>query len=156
MEQPPSSSGGSQVRVHFSAEMLLASMGPGGPGTSNTFTLMCSSLIPKGLLAVIVYSPVFFRLAYLIDRVEEVGVLVMVTMSEVLNSRPPFDQTEVGGGLPTILEAEITMVSPALTDTPSFMSWSIVIVGGSAERMEASGVTTVYTNHIFKVKTVCV
>lgn len=48
------------------------------------------------------------------------------------------------------------MVSPALTDTPSFMSWSMVIVGGSAEWMEANGVTTVYTTHVFKVMTVCV
>lgn len=111
-------------------------MGPGGPGTSRTFTFTCSSLMPKGLLAVMVYSPVFFRLAYLIARVEEVGVLVMVTMSELFISRPPFDQTEVGGGLPTILQAEITMVSPAMTDTPSFISGSMVIVGGSAERTE--------------------
>lgn len=62
----------------------------------------------------------------------------MVTMSEFLNSRPPLDQTEVGGGLPTILEAEMTMVSPALTETPSLMSGSIVMVGGSAEGREDS------------------
>lgn len=90
--------------------------------------------MPKGLLAVMVYSPVFFLLAYLIAREEEVGVLVMVMMSELLNSRPPLDQTAVGGGFPKILEAEIRMVSPALTETPSFMPGSIVMVGGSAEK----------------------
>lgn len=65
------------------------------------------------------------------DRVEDVGVVATLTMSEVLISRPPLDHTAVGRGLPTILEAEITMVSPARTDTPSFMSGSIVMLGGS-------------------------
>ena len=92
-----------------------------------------SSLIPNGLLAMIVYSPVFFLLAYLIEIVEDVGVFVIWTISEGLNSLPPLDHTAVGGGLPRMLEAVITIVSPALTVTPSFISGSIVIEGGSAK-----------------------
>ena len=94
---------------------------------SRTLTLMWSSLIPKGLLAVMVYSPVFFLLAYLMDMVDEVGVLVMLTMSEFLNSRPALDHTAVGGGLPMIFEAVMTIVSPALTET-SFISGSMVMM----------------------------
>lgn len=48
-------------------------MGPGVPGTSRTVTLTVSSFTPKGLLAVMVYSPESFLPAYFTDRVEDVA-----------------------------------------------------------------------------------
>lgn len=78
-----------------------------------------------------VYSPVFFLLAYLMANVEDVGVLVILQTSEFLNSLPAFDHMAVGGGFPRMLDAEMTIVSPALTETHSFISWLRVMVGGS-------------------------
>ena len=53
------------------------------------------------------------------DRVEEVAVVSILTMSEGLKYFPPLDQHEVGAGLPKILVAVMTIVSPALTVRPS-------------------------------------
>lgn len=133
MGDPPSSAGADHVRVAFSAETLLTSIGPGGPGTSKTFTCTCSCLVPKGLLAVIVYSPESFLAAYLTLSVEEVGVVSMCTISEGLKSFPALDHAEVGSGLPRMLIADIVMVSPALTVKPSFKVGSITIVGASVK-----------------------
>lgn len=90
-------------------------------------------MTPNGLLAVIVYSPESFLLAYLIDRVEDVGVVSIWHMSDGLKYFPPFDQTELGAGLPKILVAVMTIVSPALTVSPSFTVGSIIMVGAAVE-----------------------
>lgn len=120
----------------FSDDMPLVSIGPGAPGTSNTFTLTFSSLTPNGLLAVIVYSPESFLLAYLIDRVEDVGVVSIWHISDGLKYFPPLDQPEVGAGLPKILVAVMTMVSPALTVSPSFTVGSIIMAGAAVEQQK--------------------
>lgn len=130
---PPSSAGGVHVRVAFSAETLLISIGPGGPGISKTFTCTVSCLVPKGLVAVIVYSPESFLAAYLTLRVEEVGLVSMCTSSEGLKSFPAFDHAEVGGGLPRILIADNVMVSPAFTVKPSFKVGSRTMLGASVK-----------------------
>lgn len=131
---PPSSAGGVHVRVAFSAETLLISIGPGGPGISKTFTCTVSCLVPKGLVAVIVYSPESFLAAYLTLRVEEVGLVSMCTSSEGLKSFPAFDHAEVGGGLPRILIADRVMVSPAFIVKPSFKVGSRTMLGASVKK----------------------
>lgn len=131
MGEPPSSVGAVQVSVTFSEETPLHSMGPGVPGTSRTVTLTDSSFTPKGLLAVMTYSPVSFLLAYLMVRVEEVAVVSILTRSEGLKYFPPLDQHEVGAGLPKILVAVTTMVSPARTVRPS-LTWASMMMLGAA------------------------
>lgn len=121
------------MRVAFSAETLVTSIGPGGPGTSKTVTCTDSCLVPKGLVAVMVYSPESFLAAYLTVSAEDVGVDSMCTVSESLKSFPALDHTEVGRGLPRMLIADIAMVSPALTVRPSLTAGSMTIVGASVK-----------------------
>lgn len=45
------------------------------------------------------------------------------------------DHAEVGGGLPRILVAVMTIVSPALTVKPSLTAGSRTIVGASVKRI---------------------
>lgn len=51
------------------------------------------------------------------------------TRSEGLKYFPPFDQHEVGAGLPKMLAAVMTIVSPARTVRPSLTCASIIMVG---------------------------
>lgn len=82
----------------------------------------------------IVYSPASFLLEYLTVSVEDVGVEVICEISDGLMSFPALDQTDFGRGLPRILMALKTIVSPALTVSPSFMVGSRTMVGASAKK----------------------
>lgn len=83
-----------------------------------------------------VYSPASFLVAYLTVSIDDVGVEVIWAISDGLISFPALDQLDFGRGFPRMLMALKTMVSPALTVSPSLIVGSRTMVGASAEEKE--------------------